>query len=1440
MMMMHGNQPALIGHGMAIELTIDATTGRRRARNNIPVIQVLCSVLPGAVDSPLIIFRECLERAYSLALTTASRQPHPTTDTVYVTIGHSGLQKNGGHWGSLAYTVNTALESIVEAWDQAMQSGTQVDLSEGALEVVCTFTLGFEGPLPLEPAMMGAEVDYHVVKKRMFVRSIHDEFYTQINALKKTPNTEEKLCFPMSFMGCGVRTYVFTDNVCTSVEENKGCRKITRNNIQDYFEVPIITTLGIEEGVKLRNDIARNLPQFSFRDSLVVCNPYKQPSVMNGNRVSTYVLEESTSLFHKQNWVSAAKCLHKYVESKKGVELDVHQLSTIQAYADVFDVVIHVLRVECQLFETEVFVPESRRLNKHIYVLFGDSEGNYEHCHAVTNRRNMVAHFTSGNYVSSHNYCDFCGNHKTNNNQSIEDSLIHINECAKNYRIPNIDKDEILKKKVKAVMPKPNFYSIQRKQDCKYCSICKSITPIYEESTCIHHYVLSKSFYQCRICHDYEQFSIDLRTHQCRIPFSKEVTVDPEYSNLFVYDIEASQMEVMENKLIHEPNCICLRHVYNEEIRRHYTNVDDFCFDIITDPLFLGSTIIAHNGGGYDHQFFLQYIERHNVMHVTTPRPGAKHKYLEIVITKKTKETSIHLKDFMMFFPSALKDIAESFKLPIQKGDFPHRFNSGLRDEYIGALPPIGTVEDFYCLQTKKNQKEVDELRQWHETESEKYCTCFDIECSCTKQKWDFQEHLRSYCWLDTDILAQSVKLFREAHIQFGAEHVEDNLGGWKPTPIDPFQFSTQSQVALSFFLEGHRNQQVRPAISKPRTRSGWSKASLLWLYREQLKIDPEDGVIEHIGNSNKEYFESRVCYKPVDGFRKDKYGNEHIYEFYGCFWHACPHCHILEINDETAIHPRRQIPWKIIHDTTQKQIIKLTEEYNICFHYIYECQFNQQPLPTDYEKELSNIILDREMFRGGRTEVFSPYARSTDTTVVQHHDVTSMYPYICANKMLPFGFPKIFYGSTCKHERLQRGDYFGYVRCLVIPPSNCVLGLLPSIVNNKLQFDLRPKLGVWFTEELYLAMEKGYVVDEIYEVFHFDENNRSTDYFRGYMSFFLRLKQEAEGWVKAGASSENPSDEEKEKVRQELYIQNGHMAKMVVANVRKNPVKRALAKLNLNCLWGKLAQDSYKDSKKMVFNYDDWMQDIILNPMIDQASLKYRMMVGSSYMCYYSLQNEFAKENARVNIWMASAVTAWARTILHERMFEVGPENVLYCDTDSVVFVKKRDDMTEYTARGLGNWTDETEEGDEIEQFLALAPKCYMKIERNNPTGSMKAKGVRMTVTNKEKTSQEVVASILEQELMYPEEDKEEPLRLDCMVIAPNCLDSNYPYASMFTRYGKKILRAVLNKRKPIPFPTGGKRRKLLDGDVDRLYLQPCSDEHNPKYDGVYSRYES
>jgi hypothetical protein len=49
----------------------------------------------------------------------------------------------------------------------------------------------------------------------------------------------------------------------------------------------------------------------------------------------------------------------------------------------------------------------------------------------------------------------------------------------------------------------------------------------------------------------------------------------------------------------------------------------------------------------------------------------------------------------------------------------------------------------------------------------------------------------------------------------------------------------------------------------------------------------------------------------------------------------------------------------------------------------------------------------------------------------------------------------------------------------------------------------------------------------------------------KGYMSYFLRMKQESEGWKKAGASSETPSDDIKQQKTQELFELNGNMARM-------------------------------------------------------------------------------------------------------------------------------------------------------------------------------------------------------------------------------------------------------------------------------------------------------
>jgi hypothetical protein len=97
---------------------------------------------------------------------------------------------------------------------------------------------------------------------------------------------------------------------------------------------------------------------------------------------------------------------------------------------------------------------------------------------------------------------------------------------------------------------------------------------------------------------------------------------------------------------------------------------------------------------------------------------------------------------------------------------------------------------------------------------------------------------------------------------------------------------------------------------------------------------------------------------------------------------------------------------------------------------------------------------------------------------------------------------------------------------------------------------------GSWGTEELRIAIEQGYIVEDIYEVYHWNEENRSDKLLRGYVAFFLQMKQEAEGWKKMGASSEDPPVEEKIRIQEKVYKESGYIAKIRIDQVKKNPGK--------------------------------------------------------------------------------------------------------------------------------------------------------------------------------------------------------------------------------------------------------------------------------------------
>ena len=107
-----------------------------------------------------------------------------------------------------------------------------------------------------------------------------------------------------------------------------------------------------------------------------------------------------------------------------------------------------------------------------------------------------------------------------------------------------------------------------------------------------------------------------------------------------------------------------------------------------------------------------------------------------------------------------------------------------------------------------------------------------------------------------------------------------------------------------------------------------------------------------------------------------------------------------------------------------------------------------------------------------------------------------------------------------------------------------------------------RAILGTWCHVELMKAIEKGYEVLKIHEVWHWDQI--TDELFKDYVDTFLRIKQEASGYPK-----DCVTDEQKQHYIDEYYAHEG--IRLDPNKIEYNPGLRSLAKFALNSLWGRL-----------------------------------------------------------------------------------------------------------------------------------------------------------------------------------------------------------------------------------------------------------------------------
>lgn len=239
---------------------------------------------------------------------------------------------------------------------------------------------------------------------------------------------------------------------------------------------------------------------------------------------------------------------------------------------------------------------------------------------------------------------------------------------------------------------------------------------------------------------------------------------------------------------------------------------------------------------------------------------------------------------------------------------------------------------------------------------------------------------------------------------------------------------------------------------------------------------------------------------------------------------------------------------------------------------------------------------------------------------------------------------------------------------------------------------------GLWCTEELKVAVEKGC------EAWHWPENQQSTDPFTQYVNTWLKTKQESSGW---------PAWVGNDPIKRQQYIDDYKRVEGIRLDpnkIEKNPGLRSLAKLMLNSFLGKFGQRS---NKTQVCSVRD--PALLIKCLQDDSLEILRLMPINDHVVeiFYRKRRECDEVQTNTNIFVAVFTTTYGRLKLYRALDQL-QQQVLYFDTDSVIYKHKPGQPEVELGDYLGEFTSELEEGDFIKEFISGGPKNYAYVTNN------------------------------------------------------------------------------------------------------------------------------
>ena len=362
-------------------------------------------------------------------------------------------------------------------------------------------------------------------------------------------------------------------------------------------------------------------------------------------------------------------------------------------------------------------------------------------------------------------------------------------------------------------------------------------------------------------------------------------------------------------------------------------------------------------------------------------------------------------------------------------------------------------------------------------------------------------------------------------------------------------------------------------------------------------------------------------------------------------------------------------------------------------------------------------------------------------------------------------GHPEIF----LEPDDQDPASYYGILTVDILPPYYLYNPVLPLRRGKKLTFPLcrkcvedesaKPMLGrnyycshgvedrmltgTWCTPEIMKAVEKGYQVLRIHEAWHFPPDQRKQGLFAPYVDTWLKIKQESSGYPSWAQTDAQKEDYVKNyKAREGIDLDPQH--------IKKNPGRKATAKLMLNSFWGKFGEQMNKMKTKQITEPHELIAH--LNDTTIEIS-DIRILSADVIELAYKKIEEDAVKGSKTNIFIAAFTTCQARLKLYESLEALG-DRVLYYDTDSVIYTWKPGQTEIPLGDYLGDMTNELDEGDYIVEFVSGGAKNYGYATKHGKI-VCKVRGFSLNVRGAKQLNYQVMRQNILDEILDPQDER-------------------------------------------------------------------------------------